>query len=83
MDRSSNIRLFHIFVKIFILLLVILLIMPFIVDQAMHFFNESIIPKNNSVIVFKDQVEEYRLVSRFSKALKEITNYMFCTKHFE
>lgn len=76
MDSSSNIRFFRTFVKIFILLLIILLIMPFIVNQAMHFFNESIIPESNSVIVFKDQFEDYILISRFIETLKRITNFM-------
>lgn len=76
MSRSSSIRLFRTFVKIFIFLLVILLIMPYIVDQAMRFFTDRITPESNSIIVFKDQFKDGKIISRFIETLRIITNFM-------
>lgn len=76
MNRYNNVRLFYIFIRIFIVLVVILLIMPSIIEQAMLFFNQSIAPKDNSVNVFKYPVEKYVKVSRFIEILKKIINFM-------
>lgn len=76
MDTGKSSKLFNIFMRIFIILVVILLIMPFIVDQAMHLFNDNMRPGDNSVIVFKDLLKRYEIVYRIIEILKKIINFM-------
>jgi len=76
MDVNDNIRFYHIFVKIFIILFVLLVIMPLIIDQAMHLFSNGIIPRDNSIIVFKDIMRGGEVINRFLEALKKIRNFM-------
>lgn len=76
MNINSNGRFYHTFAKIFIILFVMLIIIPLIVDQAMHLINNGIIPRENSIIVFKDSVREKEVINRFIEILKKIRNYM-------
>jgi len=72
MKINIDIRFYHAFIKIFIILFVILVILPLAIDYAMHLFSNGIIPRDNSIIVFKDLVREKELVNRFLEILKKI-----------
>jgi hypothetical protein len=75
--RSVNSRRFAIvFIKSFIVLFIILVVLPFIVEQVLLLFDESMVPRNNSIIVFKDLVKEQKVIARFIDILKKIIIFM-------
>ncbi|KUO70232.1 MAG: hypothetical protein APF77_18235 [Clostridia bacterium BRH_c25] len=76
MDRHNGGSFLHIFVMTFIVLFVILVIIPDLVDRMMIFFTEDIIPRNNSIIVFKDFLGEQETIIRFFETIKKIRNFM-------
>lgn len=76
MNISSGSRFFMTFVKVFIILFAILVILPFTVDHIMHFFSWGMTPGNNSIIVFKDMVGEQEIIRRFISILKRMLLFM-------
>ncbi len=76
MGINYNKGLFHTFIRVFIILMVMLVILPFIVDQVINLFSGGMAPGNNSIIVFKDLVREKAVISRFLFALKKIIIFM-------
>ena len=76
MDINNKGRFLYRFFITFFLLLVILVLLPFLVDQAVYHFSEGIVPGRDSIIVFKDLVSEYEAIGRFMKIVKNIINFM-------
>lgn len=73
---NNNRRFFHTYIKIFIVLLTILVILPYIVDQVMNLFSGGMAPGNNSIIVHKELVEDQAVIGRFFSMLKKIIIFM-------
>lgn len=71
--RSSFLKRFII---IFIILFALLVLLPFIVEQAVYLFSEGIVPGSNSIIVFKDYVADHEIFNIFFNILKKIINFM-------
>ncbi|HYE83839.1 MAG TPA: hypothetical protein VEG39_16955 [Clostridia bacterium] len=71
MNRFVSRRFLNIYIVAFMLLFVIMIVMPELVDRIMHLFSEMIIPKNNSIIVFKEFVERQEAVMKFLKIIKK------------
>lgn len=69
-------RFFYTFIKIFIILLALLVILPYIVDRVIDLFSGGVMPGNNSIIVFKDLVEEQAVIGRFLSILKKVIIFM-------
>ena len=69
-------RLFNTFIKIFIVLLVIVIILPFVVDHIMDLFSGGMAPRSNSIIVFKDLLGEQAAINKFLLILKKIIIFM-------
>lgn len=76
MDKNKSDRFLHRFVISFFLLFFIAILLPFLLDQAMHLFTEGIVPEGNSIIVFKDSNLEYEAIYKFLKTVKKIINFM-------
>ncbi|MGE5679008.1 MAG: hypothetical protein ACM3ZR_13215 [Pseudomonadota bacterium] len=64
------------FFSIFILMLLILIILPFLVERAVMLFSEGIQPGRNSIIVFKPIMVEYGSVHEFIENIIKIINFM-------
>ncbi|HYF82862.1 MAG TPA: hypothetical protein VEB00_07520 [Clostridia bacterium] len=76
MHINDNRRFFLTFIKIFIVLLTILVILPYIVDLVMDLFSGGMAPGNNSIIVYKELVENQAVIGRFFSILKKIIIFM-------
>jgi hypothetical protein len=66
----------HTFIKVFIVMFTILVLLPYIVDQIMNLFSGGMAPGNNSIIVFKDFVDEQAVISKLLLILKKIIMFM-------
>jgi hypothetical protein len=75
MDRSGR-HLFHTFVKVFIILFLILIVMPFIVDQIFNSLSDGTTPGNNSIIVFKEFIVKQEVIGRFIEEIIKIVLFM-------
>lgn len=76
MDTYNWGRFLYRFIVIFILLFVILILLPVLVDQAVYLFSEGIVPRSNSIIVFKDLYGKYEIIGRFMEIIKKLINFM-------
>ena len=64
------------FISVFILLFVLAVVLPILVDQAVYLFSDGMIPRNNSIIVFKDFYKDSAAISKFVGILKKLIKFM-------
>lgn len=64
------------FIAVFILIFVLAIVLPILVDQAAYLFGDGIIPRNNSIIVFKGFYVDNAAINRFVEILKKLIKFM-------
>ncbi len=76
MDREKTVGFFHIFIIAIVILFMIIVIVPYGIDKAVHFFIMEIMPGSNSIIVFRNLPDSREILTRYFEILKMLTNFM-------
>lgn len=76
MDIEYGKRLLLLFIKVFTVLFIILVLMPWMLDHVIRSINGGIQPVNDSIKVFKDNVAGSAAISRFLSMLKKVIIFM-------
>ena len=76
MNRNIGSRHIIMFLKVFFILFLILVLLPIIVDQLMHFIGGGIVPGHDSIRVFRDLPAENEAIGRFVNILRILIIFM-------
>jgi hypothetical protein len=69
-------RFLTVFIRVFTVLLIITIVLPWALEQLMSLIIGSLSPGADSIKVFKDFISERATVSRFLGVLKKIIIFM-------